>query len=298
MSKGYVKSLNLSESKPDSRDESIFNNLAGGDAANDIRLFDGNLRNTSVLANTVFTVLNNLITVTEDGKVAFSNNTQVYEDGTPNTIYTVYESNGVDKFRLKDSNDNPYSPSLDLIRSDAVTFENLSNINVRRLETISQDQEELELISTDETTYDTLSRFTIIQSYNFADDFSANLNYKRSQSLLNDNDNNFEENIAVNGYVRITNISDVTRDDTSPGIFIVGPDGTPQRAFEGDNNPWSETGTSLETTITESVVNTLKLTDPNISGLTIGSDTGAVSTFTHMLKTTIDGEEYFLLLKE
>lgn len=223
MSKGYVKTLNLSESKPDSRDESIFNNLAGGDAANDIRLFDGNLRNTSTLSSSSYSVSSGLITVNEDGKVAFSNNVQVYETGTPNTLYTVYESNGVNKFRLKDSNDNPYSPTLDLVRSDAITNENLLNINNRRLETFDARAENLISIGTGGLNSDIFNEYTIKENYDIIDNFSSLLGYRKSLSLLNYQDNNFNDNLNVSGYVRITNDNDVPRDDTSPGIFILNP---------------------------------------------------------------------------
>lgn len=295
MSKGYVKTLNLSESKPDSRDESIFNNLAGGDAANDIRLFDGNLRNTSTLPSSSYSVLSGLITVNEDGKVAFSNNVQVYETGTPNTLYTVYESNGFNKFRLKDSNDNPYSPTLDLVRNDAITNENLLNINNRRLETFDARAEDL--ISVSNITYDIFNEYTIKENYDIIDNFSSLLGYRKSLSILNYQDNNFDTNLTISGYVRITNDNDVPRDDTSPGIFILNPlTNVADRAFEGTNNPWAETGTSLETTSNESIVNKLILTNPNITGISTGSETGNITSFTHMLKTTVNGENYYLLL--
>lgn len=299
--RGFAKSNNLRESETGSSDVNILNNLGGGNVAEDIRLFSNNLRNESVLPSNSYDLVGDMIQVVQEGFIAFSNNTEIALEDDLATTYTVTESNGIDQFKLTNSAgeivtlDSP----LDMIRSDAVTEENIANLRVDRLETtitIAEDEEAEDFAVELTDQQNVFDRYTISENYSIADQAVSLYQFKRSQSLVNFRDNNVDVDINSNGYLRITNDDDVPRSQSSPGLFIVSNDGSTIRAFEDDSNPWEESGTALQTTSVQATINNLILSNPSITLDTVSSESGLVSDFTHLLPVTINGEQYQLLL--
>ena len=85
-------------------------------------------------------------------------------------------------------------------------------------------------------------------------------------------------------------------DQKSPGLFIGNI-----RVFSSDNNPWSEESAALKTSSTAISVNELFFYDQvQITGINTTSSSTPIdpATFTHKLPIKVDGEIYYLLLKE
>ena len=80
----------------------------------------------------------------------------------------------------------------------------------------------------------------------------------------------------------------------SPGIFIGNT-----RAFSADNNPWSVSGTFLETSADEVSIGELLFGDGiKIDGInaTTSSDGKTSESFTHKVPVVVNGETYYLLM--
>jgi len=80
----------------------------------------------------------------------------------------------------------------------------------------------------------------------------------------------------------------------SPGIFIGNT-----RAFSADNNPWSVSGTFLETSADEVSIGELLFGDGiKIGGInaTTSSDGKTSESFTHKVPIVVNGETYYLLM--
>jgi len=301
MAQGFVKSLNLLESGSES-DAGIFENIGGAGIVPDLRLFSGNLRKTSSLLASEFTVVGDDVVVTGDGRVPFSNRTEVL---VGSTFYTVGESNGIDRFKLYASNGSIFDPTgQDIIRSDAVSFQNLANMSVDRLPT-NRDAGTGATVSgvgggqDDETgIYDLRS---ISANYAIIEEGLGIYRYKKGRIPLTFEDSFFNRRVTFNGNIRITNDANLTQGPDTPGLFIQGPDGA-VRAFSDTSNPWEEvaSGAKLETTANNSSVFRLVLNSPNLIVPTteIGPEATVTNAgdYTHKMKVEVNGEVFYALL--
>jgi len=287
MAQGFVKSLNLLET-PSDADRGILNNLGGEGIVDDIRLFSGNLKKTSSLLASEYTTDGNVIIVTGDGRVPFSNRTVVRHS---NVDYTVTASNAVDRFELRDSSGNPFVPTSDLVRSDAVTFENLSNMNVTRrvaVQDVGSSSGATDASDTSESGIYNLR--SIASNYSIIEEGLAIYYYKKSRIPLTYEDSSFSRRLTFTGNIRITNVDNVAQSTTSPGLFIKGPGGS-VRAFSDVSNPWSEnpTGSKLETTANNAAAYDLVLNGPDLIVPTseIQSESGNAGDYTHKMKVMV-----------
>ena len=85
-------------------------------------------------------------------------------------------------------------------------------------------------------------------------------------------------------------------DAKSPGVFI-----GDTRAFSSNDQPWTETGSSLQTSSSEVSVGDLTfLGDIKIEGITTVDHSSAVdvANWTHKMPVTIDGVTYYILLTQ
>jgi hypothetical protein len=298
MAQGFVKSLNLLESGSES-DAGIFENIGGAGIVPDLQLFSGNLRKTSVLEANSYVTDGNTIVITGDGRVPFSNRTVVTEDGVS---YTVTKSDGLTTFELRDSSNAPYVPTGDLVRSDAVTFDNLENMSVSRLSAIRDSGSSgggVSVSSGEESgIYDLRS---ISGNYDIIEEGLGIYFYKKSRIPRTFEDSSFNRRLTFSGNIRITNDSNVTQSSTSPGLFIKGPTGS-VRAFSDTSNPWTEnsSGTKLQTTSNNASIYDLVLNDPNLivpsSELNAETVVTDAEDYTHKMKIEVDGETFYALL--
>ena len=85
-------------------------------------------------------------------------------------------------------------------------------------------------------------------------------------------------------------------DPKSPGVFI-----GDTRAFSSNDQPWTETGSSLQTSSSEVSVGDLTfLGDIKIEGINPVNHASAVdvANWTHKMPVTIDGVTYYILLTQ
>lgn len=286
MAQGYVKSLNLLEADAEA-DRGIFDNIAGPGISNDIQLFSGNLKKTSVLAAGEYAVSNGVVTVTADGRVPFSNRTIVTHNGRN---YKVVLSDGQTQFRLIDVlNGSTLTPTMDLIRSDAVTFENLANMDAERIEAVRDSGAGLS--TTDNNNEAGIYNLrTIAQNYEVIEEGLGIYFYKKSRIPLTFKDSSFNRRLEFAGNIRITNSANLPQSTTSPGLFIKGPAGA-VRAFSDTSNPWTEvsSGAKLETTANHAAVYSLVLNGPNLVLPTsqIHTESGDARNYTHKMKVSV-----------
>jgi len=305
--RGFVITENLRESDNATKDQRILNNLGGEGTAGNFELFSGNLRNVSTIPSGSYTYSGGFYnTDTDDGYVAFSNRTTVnlVRDGAVVATGTVTLSDGISKFQILNDDQNPIapgSPNADLVRSDAVTTENIINLRPIRLETIADSgAENGNFLATEgQSEQDILNTRTIAQSYDIIDSALSIYYFKKSRLPLSYEDNIFTQNVFTDGYIRIVNDDNVPRGPTSPGLFIV-QDGIAERAFEGEDNPWSEVGSTLVTSA-NAAVNTLTATNPVLTSIVTVAEANNVTRASHKIPVEIldasgNPEIYYLLL--
>ena len=314
MAQGFVRDLNLIESDTGSLDRGILDNLGGANITTDLLLFDGNFKFRSAIEGGHYSYdsSTDVVTVTGEGKVAFSDGTKISIDGAGFAgasvfEYEVFDSNGIDKFRVKDGFGS-VSPSGTLRRNDGVTFENISNLSSKRLETNPSASTG---VSGDDGASDLFNQYTSSTQVDYINSQLGLYYYKRDRIPLTFQDSSFDETVRFRGSVMIVD-NDATVStqpgDLTPGLFIVDPSnpGAGVRAFSDASNPWSETAyaNTLSTTEVNSQPNVLKLNpvSTNAPNLITGtselvSETNAVSTYDFKLPLTVNGETFFLLLK-
>ena len=318
MALGFVRTLNFQESNTAVLDKGILDNLGGINVNADILLFDGNTKFVSKLVASDYTVSNNVVTVTGEGKVAFADDTKISFQGAPSSfIYTVFNSNGVDKFQVKNANGVTQTPSGTLRRSDHVTQENLSNLSTKRLETNGSISSG---ISADgDAGGDVFNQFTSNAQVAYIEDKIGLFQYKRSRVPRNYELSTFSVPVKFSGAINIINsvaTSSTVPSNSSPGLFIVdasNPSATAVRAFSDASNPWSQVSNALHTDENNAQADRLFFDPagsyandtPNIecvnesgAGVTLlVTQTNTVSSATHKLPVSVNGETFFLLLK-
>ena len=321
MSQGFVIDLNLIESNTGALDRGILDNLGGANITTDLLLFDGNFKFISKLEDSHYSydAPSGVITVTGEGKVAFSDGTKISLGNNPTTFETeVFDSNGIDKFRLRNLNGQAVAPNGDLRRNDGVSAENLSNLSTKRLETNPGASTG---ISADDGASDLFNQYSASSQVDYINSQLSLYYYKRNRIPLTFEDSSFDARVNFRGSVMIVDndaTSSTVPGATTPGLFIVdasNPGAGSTRAFSDASNPWSQSGSgntaALVTTEANTQPNTLRL-KPNTTGSNpaisstpnlqttstlIVSQTNALSSYNFKLPVEVNGERFFLLLK-
>jgi hypothetical protein len=310
MAQGFVKSVNLIESNTGGSDRAILDNLGGPNITSDLLLFDGNTKFTSKLIATDYTVVDNTVYIngsTSQGKVAFSNGTLLSHNGGTYQ-YKVVNSNAVDRFQLYTPANALFSPTGILRRSDAITGINLANLSVKRLVT---DSTTTSGVGNTQGSQDLYNLLSINSQVSYIGGLIGLFYYKRGRVPLTYQDTTFNLPIKFNGAVRITNDAVLsTLLNTTPGLFIIDanvPNSSPTRAFSDESNPWVVASGALQTTETNAQCGVLKLkpttTTVNINFDSTGNNhtitqTNTIGSYTHKLPVVVNGEQYYLLLKQ
>jgi hypothetical protein len=302
MATGFAISNNLSESRG-ATDESILNNLAFSGIANSFRLFAGNSSQISKIEPGDYKVNDDLIRVVKAGKTGLSNRTIVQIN---NREYIVYDSDGQTEFRLRRRDTGSRyvpNPTVDtLIRNDSITFQNLNNLDVTRFETNveNDDIDESDDLVNRNSLY---NRNTISENLDSISETLGSFYLIQNRVPLTIGTTEFDTSIQFNGTIRVTNSNQISiSDPNAPGLFIVSESGEALRAFSDTSNPWSEENSSLKTDAVTASIQKLVLESKslNIEGITpeTVSSAQSVNNYTHKLPVKINGEEFFLLLKE
>lgn len=250
---GFALRKNLEESE---LDIDAINNLGGTPIADDLALFVNNNRNTSSLTIFPSYVNGTVITVPGDSYAVFTNRTQVTVNSE---ILYIKNSNGIDTFEFTTRDTPPYSSadtvtpnfgsntSLELVRSDAITPENLSNFSLPRRNTnIDRTDDETQLGFLNSSRTGLLS--TSSNSIAALDTLEANLdffNFKKQKAIIKDRTFVGRKVLYSNGCIIIKdpdNLNTAGLADSNPGLFIRDPVGGANiRAFSSSENPWIET---------------------------------------------------------
>ncbi len=315
---GYISNLNLAETTNPSL---AIANLAGVTIPADLKIIQNNLRNISTISYQTFSggffQFDDLEFVfTDDDKIKVSKNVSI---GTTtlnkNSNYFVCNSNGKNKFKISTTSSSVGFTTFDVnavdknnfnfIRDDSVSFNNISNIIDPTQNNFSNDP------LTDNSNQGTI-RFLDNQIFGSGPDRLKNAisetqdnveraNFLIGQKYTTTGNIDTDQLLKYGGVLKIVDPvsfnSNTTNlvDEKSPGLFIGNI-----RAFSSDNNPWSEESAALKTSSSAISVNELFFYDQvQITGInTTSSSPTNPSTFTHKLPIKVDGEIYYLLLKE
>ena len=301
---GYRKDLNLDETTVDIQ---ALNNLAGAGIAGDIRIIQNNLRNTSSLA---YSSNSNGFFVFPESVEAIFTNDDVVSVGTtvsigsttlqPSIDYYICNSNGETQFKISTTSSTsdvgvstiaisgtPSPVAFDIIRKNPVHKENLRNYIVPEVQ-------------------DAVSQFSWTSDVNGVFDSTAlnidTAKYFIDKKYQNLNDTTTDREVKFEGTVTSADPANLNTglsglaDAKSPGVFI-----GDTRAFSSNDQPWTETGSSLQTSSSEVSVGDLTfLGDIKIEGINPVNHGSAVdvANWTHKIPVTIDGVTYYILLTQ
>jgi len=301
---GYRKDLNLDETTVDTQ---ALNNLAGAGIAADLRIIQNNLRNTSSLAYSSNS--NGFFTFPESVEAIFTNDDVVSVGTTvsigsttlqPSIDYYICNSNGETQFKISTTSSSsavgvstisisgtPSPVAFDIVRKNPVHKENLRNYIAPEVQ-------------------DAQGEFSWTSDLNGAfNSTAANIDtakYFIDKKYRNLNDTTTDREIKYEGTVTSADPANLNTgtsglaDSKSPGVFI-----GDTRAFSSNDQPWTETGSSLQTSSSEVSVGDLTfLGDVKIEGITPVAQSSAVdvANWTHKIPVTIDGVTYYLLLTQ
>ena len=301
---GFRKDLNLQENTNDTQSLS---NLGGAGIADDLRILQNNLRNTSTLSfntivgaavssgyfyfgSTEFVFTNDdVVGVRTD--IAVGVGVTLYKDNT----YYICNSNSENRFKLSTTpssvgvstiTTSSVSSSFDFVRKDPVHKENILNLVRPNL----QDTEGFNYLGGSSIN----SVFDGIAAANETTRFFITKKYKGNENTISPNDINVEGSIKINDPENFNAGTAQISDVRSPGIFI-----GDTRAFSSDNNPWTQVGTALSTLSSSVSIGELYFAnDITITGIGTESATNVeVTTYTHKLPVVINGETYYVLLR-
>ena len=301
---GYRKDLNLDETTVDIQ---ALNNLAGAGIAGDIRIIQNNLRNTSTLA---YSSNSNGFFVFPESVEAIFTNDDVVSVGTtvsigsttlqPSIDYYICNSNGETEFKISTTSSTsdvgvstitisgtPSPVAFDIIRKNPVNKENLRNYIAPEVQ-------------------DAVGEFSWPGDINGdLDTTAANIDtakYFIDKKYRNLNDTTTDREVKYEGTVTSADPANLNTglsglaDAKSPGVFI-----GDTRAFSSNDQPWTETGSSLQTSSSEVSVGDLTfLGDVKIEGITPVNHASPVDVadWTHKMPVTIDGVTYYILLTQ
>lgn len=310
MAQGFVINLNLFESNTRDKDSTILDNLGGPGISDDIALFTNNLRNFDILRPTDIDTSNpatTILRVVGDSKIAFSNGTIVTHN---NKKYTVINSNAETQFELIDDDGIKLTAGelqFNLIRSTAVLFENLANLNPKTYPTLnvpiediqdaqqafirSQREKLLSELRTTDYRGNGVGYLIAIDEYNSRFEYLKDIaTYKNEQSTI-------KQEFRIKNSVFITNKDDIDITDSSaPGSFISNVYGDVARVGGNNINPWNITGAKTSTVSSSTSIGNLIVENPSFNGVAIQPLTeGPAVNFTHRIPVIVNGVEYSLL---
>ena len=301
---GYRRDLNLDETTVDTQ---ALNNLAGAGIAADLRIIQNNLRNTSSLA---YSSNSNGFFVFPESVEAIFTNDDVVSVGTtvsigsttlqPSIDYYICNSNGETQFKISTTSSTsavgvstitisgtPSPVAFDIIRKNPVHKENLRNYIPPEVQ-------------------DAVGEFSWSSDINGNFDSTAGnidtAKYFIDKKYRNLNDTTTDREIKYEGTVTSADPANLNTgtsglaDSKSPGVFI-----GDTRAFSSNDQPWTETGSSLQTSSSEVSVGDLTfLGDIKIEGISPVNHASPVdvANWTHKMPVTIDGVTYYILLTQ
>ena len=300
---GYRQDLNLDETTIDTQ---ALNNLAGAGIAADIRIIQNNLRNTSSLAynsnsNGFFTFPDSVESIfTNDDVVSVGSTVSIGSTTLqPSINYYICNSDGESQFKISTTSSNsdvgvstisisgtPSPTSFDIIRKNPVEKTNLSNF------IIPEQQDDVFFSWSADVNSD-------------MDNTSVNIDtakYFIDKKYRNLNDTTTDREVKFEGTVTSADPDNLNQDTAgladpkSPGVFI-----GDTRAFSSNDQPWTETGSSLVTSSSEVSVGDLTfLGDIKIEGINpVDFDSAVdVADWTHKMPVIIDGVTYYILLTQ
>ena len=299
---GYRKDLNLDETTVDTQ---ALNNLAGAGIADDFRIIQNNLRNTSSLAYNSNS--NGFFTFPESVESIFTNDDVVSVGTTvsigsttlqPSIDYYICDSNGETEFKISTTSSTsaigvstiiisgtPSPVAFDIIRKNPVQKENLRNFILPEIQDAS---EEFSWTSNLNGDFDTTSSNIDSATY------FITKKYRNFNDTTTDREIKFEGTVTSADPANLNQNTTGLADPKSPGVFI-----GDTRAFSSNDQPWTETGSSLQTSSSEVSVGDLTfLGDIKIEGITTVDHGSAVdvANWTHKMPVTIDGVTYYILL--
>ena len=301
---GYRKDLNLDETTIDTQ---ALNNLAGAGIAADLRIIQNNLRNTSTLAYN--SISNGFFTFPESVEAIFTNDDVVSVGTTvsigsttlqPSIDYYICNSNGETQFKISTTSSSsavgvstisisgtPSPVAFDIVRKNPVHKTDLRNYIVPEVQ-------------------DAIGQFSWTEDLNGTFDTTAgnidSAKYFITKKYRNFNDTTTDREIKFEGTVTSADPANLNlntiglADPKSPGVFI-----GDTRAFSSNDQPWTETGSSLETSSSEVSVGDLTfLGDIKIEGISPVNHASPVNVanWTHKMPVTIDGVTYYILLTQ
>ena len=301
---GYRKDLNLDETTNDTQ---ALNNLAGAGIAADVRILQNNLRNESTL--TYESISNGFFTFSEPVQSVFTNDDVVSVASTvsfastslqPSVDYYICNSDGETKFKISTTSSSssvgvstisisgtPSPTTFDIVRKNPVNKENLINYITPEIQ-------------------DAFGEFSWTSNLNGSFDIAGSnvdtAKYFISKKYRNFNDTTTDREIKYEGNVTSADPANLNsgtsglEDSKSPGVFI-----GDTRAFSSNDQPWTETGSSLQTSSSEVSVGDLTfLGDIKIEGISPVNQSSNVDvqSYTHKLPVVINGVTYYLLLTE
>ena len=301
---GYRKDLNLDETTIDTQ---ALNNLAGPGMAADLRIIQNNLRNKSTLSYSSNS--NGFFTFPESVESIFTNDDVVSVGTTvsigsttlqPSIDYYICNSNGETQFKISTTSSTsavgvstitisgtPNPTSFDIIRKNPVHKENLINYIPPEV------QDAVGEFSWDTNVNSILD--TTSQNIDSANYF-INRKYRNLNDTTTDREVKYEGTVTSADPANLNSGTSGLADPKSPGVFI-----GDTRAFSSNDQPWTETGSSLQTSSSEVSVGDLTfLGDIKIEGITtINHDSAVdVANWTHKMPVTIDGVTYYILLTQ
>ena len=330
MAQGFVIQNNLLESTPAGPDANAIDNLGGTGVSNDFLLFDGNKKFVSRLYRYEFDVINAsdttvvdsvtnqfTVLVKAEGRVAFANKSKialVNGSGTPSYDWEVFNSNGIDRFQVKAKNTTTQIDisGYDYIqRQDIVTHDNLKFVSVKRIPTNLSDSG----VGVTQTS-DPLNANTLKTNINNAESLLLSLPVKKTRLMLGYESAVFDDPVKFLGPITITNTAAETVTTTAgPGIFMVDSAGGTKKSFiDVTKEPWQVSGDFTVTTdnfaeitdlefnpgnklLVEDTTATLDIKATTESHLSVADTTRALIDFTHKMPISVNGEEYYLLMK-
>ena len=301
---GYRKDLNLDETTVDTQ---ALNNLAGAGIADDFRIIQNNLRNTSSLAynsnsNGFFTFSDSVESIfTNDDVVSVGTTVSIGSTTLePSINYYICNSNGETEFKISTTSSTsavgvstiiisgtPSPVAFDIIRKNPVQKENLRNFILPEIQDASEEFG---------WTSDLNGDFDITSSNIDGANYFITKKYRNLSDTTTDREIKFEGTVTSADPANLNLNTIGLADPKSPGVFI-----GDTRAFSSNDQPWTETGSSLQTSSSEVSVGDLTfLGDIKIEGITPVNHGSAVdvANWTHKMPVTIDGVTYYILLTQ
>ncbi len=306
---GYRQDLSLQETPAD---DTALNNLGGAGIAGDLRIIQNNLRNISTIG---YSSITNGFFIDTTRDYIFTNDDPITVSSTINfsgegilgvsSTYYVCNSNAVNQFKLS------LRPSTHTSGLSTVGFAGTpaSRFNFIRNESVSRDNlinyvepdnlmdEDFNILAFSGSLNDTFDQTqTNVENINYY----ITKKYKGSEDTTSNKDIKFEGIVKSEDPLAFNDSGTDLDDAKSPGVFI-----GDTRAFSSDNNPWSEQGSAdgtghLQTESNEVAMGELNFVNSiTITGISkVSESLGGVTSYTHKIPAVINGETYYLLLKQ